>query len=649
VDRITKLIVLASLTGAVSYETWYAAVEWRAFFGVAATALAGAFLAARRWPLRATGAAFAIGYLIPLLFALTIGFHFPFQASWVWLLLGVTLTSAHRPWQFPPLLRLPLMAWGLTAAVGWPLVALRELDWIPSLLWARPAVHNPGIHAVSGIARIAQSAELHLLGVVWLDWLFARFRADAASTVERALIRPALATAVVCAGVAFYQGAIDPTFVETAWAEVGRASGALIDANASGSLMALWLTIPLAFMASSRRWSAAALAAASALFMVAIWMTGSRTSLLAALVSLAAVGHLTIIGAVKRRTMFGVVGAAALVLVLLRVAGASAMVGPIERIRVNLMPTLNVANLQFTLRQLWQRNGYGSASAAMFVDYPLQGVGVGGLPGLVGEYAEELGWPLLPPDNAQNWFRHQLAELGLIGSVGWILWAIVLARAFFSRAVNREDAARVVVLKYAIAGFVLASLVGMPGQNLFVAMTMWTFAFWLLSLTCADTPTALRSFASSALAPAVALLLACAYAGATVQAGWNDLRPPFRAKRFDYPYYYGFIDPVIGAVGATRTTDHGVAVVQAPTGKVKLTFWVEHPDADARPVLVEVWLDKRRIVRGQFARGTPLVRVETVEAARRFVLEARVDRTFAAADTPGREGGLTVRWDFLTE
>jgi O-antigen ligase len=649
VAQLTRLIVLGSLVSAVSYETWYAAFEWRAFYGLSAVAVTGAFLAARRWPRRATGVVFAAGYLVPLLFAVSIGFHFPFQAFWAWLLLGVVLTSAHERWHVPAMLQFPLSAWGLSVALGWPLVALRELDWIPSLLWARPAVHNPGIHAVAGIARIAQSAELHLLGVVWLDWLFGVFRKDTAHTFERAVIRPALVTAAICAGVAVHQGAIDPKFVETSWAEVGRASGSLIDANASGSLMALWMTIPLVFMASSRGRGVLALAAASGLFMIAIWMTGSRTSLLAALVSLLAVAHLTIIGAAKRRTMLIAMGSAALALLVLRMAGASAMVGPIERIRVNLMPTLDAENLPFVLRQLWQRNGYGSASAAMFMEYPLQGVGVGGLPGLVGEYATEMGWPHIPPDNAQNWFRHQLAELGLVGSVGWILWAIVLARAFLRRASDREDVTRAVVLKYAIAGFVVASLVGMPGQNLFVAMTMWTLAFWLLSLTFADTQAAPRRSVSKALGPAMGLLLACVYAVATIQAGWNDLRPPFRAKRFNYPYQYGFIDPVLGAVGATRTTDHGVAVPLAPTGKVKLTFWVEHPDADRQPVLVEAWLDDRRIVRGQFARGTPLVRVETVEAAKRFVLEARVDRTFAAADTPGREGGLTVRWDFLTE
>jgi hypothetical protein len=64
-------------------------------------------------------------------------------------------------------------------------------------------------------------------------------------------------------------------------------------------------------------------------------------------------------------------------------------------------------------------------------------------------------------------------------------------------------------------------------------------------------------------------------------------------------------------------------------------------------VLVEVRLDDRRVVRGRFARRTPLTRVEPVTPGKRFVLETFVDRTFPEAGRPGRERGLNVRWEFV--
>ena len=36
-----------------------------------------------------------------------------------------------------------------------------------------------------------------------------------------------------------------------------------------------------------------------------------------------------------------------------------------------------------------------------------------------------------------------------------------------------------------------------------------------------------------------------------------------------------------------------------------------------------------------------------VTAGKRFVLETLVDRTFPSPDSPGHEGGLNVRWEFV--
>ena len=254
----------------------------------------------------------------------------------------------------------------------------------------------------------------------------------------------------------------------------------------------------------------------------------------------------------------------------------------------------------------------------------------------------------IPRDNAQNWFRHQAAELGVLGSLGWIWWVVVLALALGRAGQRPESRPQLLLLKYTVAGFALTSLVGIPGQNLFVAMTIWTFAFWLLAATSPpEGAMPLRARARPRLDAILALCLALVFAGATAYAGSTDLRPPSRARGLNRAFHYGFSDPVDGASGETRANAHGVALPLAATSRLKLTVWVEHPDADRDPVLVEVWPDCRRVVRGRFSRNTPLTRVEPVTAGKRFLLETLVDRTFPSPDAPGRRGGLSVRWEFV--
>ena len=47
---------------------------------------------------------------------------------------------------------------------------------------------------------------------------------------------------------------------------------------------------------------------------------------------------------------------------------------------------------------------------------------------MLADYSQAAGQPLLPPDNAQNWFRHQLVEFGLLGQhrLHWLVAAFGL-------------------------------------------------------------------------------------------------------------------------------------------------------------------------------------------------------------------------------
>ena len=91
-----------------------------------------------------------------------------------------------------------------------------------------------------------------------------------------------------------------------------------------------------------------------------------------------------------------------------------------------------------------------------------------------------------------------------------------------------------------------------------------------------------------------------------------------------------------------------MTVMSAPTPALRLTVWVDHPDADHKPVEVDVWVDRRRVVHGRFARGVPLSRVLPVPGNnQRFVLETSVDRTFRSPETGRNSVGLSVAWEFV--
>jgi len=650
----TKAAVIVSALGALTVETVLVRGDMSELPALGLVAAAVAVAAARWRPDLAPGVTMAIGSLVPALFMIVHGhFRLWYLVPWKWALVGATAATIGRRWHYPPRFRFGFVAWALAVAAVWPIIALRELDWIPSLFWRGSSTPSSAVHAVAASVWIAQIAHVHLLALLWMDWLFGRFGSDGIERFEQTIVRPLFAAALAGALLAIYQGFVDLKFLSLGpWADLRRAGGALTDANASGALMALWVAMPLGMAATARSpRRAALLATASGLLLLAVWATGSRTALLGSIVGLSAIVHLWLVGSDRRlRAAIGSVAVVATVIVAVAAVRPSA-VGPISRAQ-QLLPNLSPAAIGHAAWELlWARDGYGLVAVAMIRDEPLQGVGLGAFHGIGVEYGQRVtGYPL-PPDNAQNWFRHQLAELGLLGSVGWIASAVVFAGVLFrGRAVA---AARATTLRYSIAGFAVASMLGMPGQNLIVALTFSTFAFWLLIVSAddrsEDRPDAkVRSLGAGRFEVPVAVALAIAFAALTVYAGFRSLRPPFRAERFGLGYRYGWYVPFQGVSGRTRTSDHAVVVARAARRWLKLTLWVEHPDADARPVLAQAWIDHDRVVRRRLPRALPITQyVEIPDEKPYFVLETTADRTFLPPDRQYGEVGLEVVWEFV--
>jgi O-antigen ligase len=656
-DRSTKAFVAISAFAALAFETIQSNRYENETFALAAIAALGGWQAGRRWPERAAGTILAVGALVPIFFiAFTGRFAVWLLPPWVIALVAAAAPAYTSSWQFPRPWRFPLITWALAIAVTWPIVAVRELDWMPSVLWTRPSVYSTVVHSIPTAVWIAEVAQVHLLGLLWIDWLFGRFGRqadDRSRDFERAIVWPCVAAAIVAAIVAVYQGFFDLTFLATGrWAVLGRAGGTLADANASGMLGALWLAVPIGLALSgqsrTRAWLWIAGAAAIAL---GVWATGSRTALLAAAVALASVVHFAVWDRrrpVRRRVpVFAAAVGVALTGAVL--AWQPPAVGPVRRIH-EMLPDFSSSTIKSVTWELWARNGYGLAAVAAIRDSPLHGVGVGAFHLLSTTYATIATGIPATHDNAQNWYRHQLAELGVVGSVGWAFWVVLFAGALARGRPAPADRARYVTAGYAVTGLGLASLLGMPGQSLQIALTFWTLAFWVLML--ADSRTANTEGADRAAGwqMPTAIALAAILAVMTAAAGFGSFRPPFRAARFNLGYRYGLHGPIQGAAGTTRTTAHAVEAVQAPTKWLKLTVSIEHPDADERPVDVRVWRDHERILGGRFPRGVPMTRYVAVPGENhRFVFESTVDRTYRSPAARGPEVGLTVSWEFVNE
>jgi hypothetical protein len=495
-------------------------------------------------------------------------------------------------------------------------------------------------------------------------------------------------SALAMASVAIYQLFADVSFLnETVYGNVGRASGTMFDANVCGTVAALWIGGTILWAQRMGRWRPYMLIAGVAATWLAVWASGSRTAFAAAVLvsafslaaqyavrSHAAEGHAAEGHAAEGRAARGslsvnavlrvVLAAGVVVMLLVLLANANlAVVGPVKRVR-DTLPGLSAGSVRDFAVEMWNRNRYGPAATAMIRQFPVFGVGVGSFHLLVSDFAT-LSSPGggLPPDNAQNWYRHQLAEVGLLGSLGWILWVVGFAGFVLRRHASSPPAAWTV--RGMLLAFAMISLLGMPGQDLSVTITFWTLAFWYASLAgVVPTPTPDSPWYKSIVAPRAAKVawrswaiigaIVVAHAVGTAHLAATSLRVPARAQRAGWPYSYGFYWPEPdGSGGEYRwARRRAVAVVTASGRWMALTVWVNHLDIGARPVDTKAWVDGHLVVDTRLESTAPVTKYLRVpDGEERVLVETRVSRVIRPSDfgaLDDRELGLLVQWRFTT-
>jgi len=348
-------------------------------------------------------------------------------------------------------------------------------------------------------------------------------------------------------------------------------------------------------------------------------------------------------------------GSSGLMMVEYVAAGAIASRGsgvesPFKRMAASFGPRLSLEWLAETAARLEARDGYGTIASFVIRQFPLVGTGVGTFHDLVPMYARMLFHGPLQPDNAQNWFRHQLVEFGLLGSLGWIAWVGVLLWALaFGRTASRALTAG--VLRGVLVGFGLISLVGMPGQDVTVVITFWVLAFWYLLLLDSKTTTTLARRIPAA-AWVVVWAIALGHAAATAYVARGGMRPPIRIAAADLDYSYGFYAPEPGGT-ARWAAKQAVETVPVPPNRrrMEITVWVNHLDVASSPVDARVWVDRQLVVDTRLSSIEPVTRTVEIAGARpRAVVETWVSRTLNPRDfgvPDDRQLGLLVDWKFL--
>jgi hypothetical protein len=236
--------------------------------------------------------------------------------------------------------------------------------------------------------------------------------------------------------------------------------------------------------------------------------------------------------------------------------------------------------------------------------------------------------------------------------MGWIVWTGMFLWMLVRHRGPDDRRATVGAVKGAVLGLGAASLLGMPTQDTAASISFVVVAAWCLKLT-ADDEAAVESPPRRRLEWAAATLVLLAFLGGTAFAGWNELRPPYRALRADFPYQYGFGAP--DEQGVRWTAAKAVDVFHADRRWLKIAIGAVAPDAAARPVRVRIWYNKALLLQVD-RRGTfPITKyIKMPASGTPIMIQIDVSRTWKPADfglgSDRQERGVAVgTWEFLQE
>jgi O-antigen ligase len=466
-----------------------------------------------------------------------------------------------------------------------------------------------------------------ILGAVWLDGVM-----DRIVSRPRAIRRTAVALGAgvtIASLVAIYQGAIDFSFLSTAnWTSLHRATGTLMDANAYGVVAAIGGVLAfLGFYLRRRRSATTAGLAMLAVSFAGMWMSASRTALLCAIGGAAGL----IAAAVLRRGLnlkrTAPLAAVLAIVAVVALGSGSLGVGPLRRL--NEMPWGYTSELASLVR----RGGYGTVALQMVHDYPLTGVGVGSFNFMASDYWRSPAYSL-PFDNAQNWWRHEAAEMGLLGGLAIVGWSLLAGWVLLTRRLAPEGRFTAVALRGALLGIAACSMLGMPTQNPLVLLIFFLAVGWLATLVLdPDLPVVSRH---QTAAWTVVTLIAIGYAGGHLWLARHSLSVAARAVRWHREYVVGAYpsEPMTEGAGGFRwTRSRATFIWPTRPGVLLVHIWASNPDIVQHPVNISLSMPCGVLMNETLRSGYPLeLAFEVPKGQEAVEASIRVSRTWRPAD-----------------
>lgn len=570
------------------------------------------------------------------------------ELVWIAGLTGAMLrTISWSKWSIPDGWKPLVGGWALTVCLGWPVIVAREAGFsFDGLFDAGKLVsYYGGVTAPQAIGWTLHVALTQLLGLLWLDLLCGLFRREPEQTPP--VVHGLWIGATIASLVAVYQGAVDLSFLSTAtWVAQRRATGTLLDANAYG--MCAILAGPMAFVAmrATRLKQGTTIATVILIInVIGMWMSGSRTALLAGMAGMVAVGlaSWSTSRTITRRVLPITAAAVAVLAAVILFTGRA--IGPIGR----LFDLPAGASSSSGLMELWTRGGYGTAAMMMIRQHPLAGVGLSSFNVFVPDYRAFLH-QTMPFDNAQNWWRHQAAELGLLGGAMLFAWSAVLIWKVVTGRTAPRHAFTATAVRGLLVGLGVCSLLGMPTQSPLVLLWFMLLVAWLtVAISNADVPGIYRRGVAICV---LAAALSGAYAVAHLVLGLGELSVPARAMEIQRPLVTGAYGPEASPTGEFTWTRRVANFYWPVTDRyVVMRLGVQHPDLAEQPVELTVSTPCGTIVDMPMRSIDPVtVGIEVPPGQKMVHWTVRVSRTFkpsafgAAEDT--RELGATVAAEF---
>jgi O-antigen ligase len=598
---VARVVVALSTLAALAAHAWLTiGHSWIPYMSVGALVVGA--VGGWMWRRGTQAAILALGHVWPLVSYFALG-EVDALAMTIWVSAVASLALATSPlarWSLPPRWQIPVAAWGVLIACGWPIILARELDFtlityfertLRMGIWAGPARETA--------AFITGASAGTLSSIVVLDWLWARYGARSDDRFFREVVAPMTVGTTIALGVGIYQGTIDLRWWSVGqWPVLGRATGTFFDSNAFGAVAAIWAApIAGAAMLAERRTLRVAGLVLLSLAAVGVWASGSRTALLGLLPAFAGIAiALARAGRLSRLT-----SAIAVLTIVATITVGWVTGGPgsaLNRVWQTL-PAPSMESVTRFTQAMWVRDGYGAASMAMLREAPLTGVGPGAFPLFAPDYWFRLSGKPIPPDNAQNGWRHQLTELGLVAGLIPIACSLLVLGAMLT-ALGRRHRPTGTVAAGAMVGTGLMSMVGSPVAHPIVQMTVAILVFWVSKRAdgAEGPPKRPHGREGGPWAPfalAIVWLLPIVWAGATTWTAVYTLRPPFRAEAIGWVYTYGLstAEELEGGRQQRWVAHRAVGVVPNVGTRLVLTFKASPDIVTAGPIHLRVFTRDR--------------------------------------------------------